>query len=206
MYGMATMYEDYSSKALRLSDTVPLLSQEEVIQIFSNITLWLNFNYAQLTSIWKSDATQAILYALDNECWTRMDVLEPTSNWKLTILICKLQKLFRCIQSRKNKSDFLAKFLTWKITSTINSSHGISEMKQDEFVLLMCLVSVLNSNEIISENVQHLQHIFYMKILMIFDDINSNELSICYTAMKQLDATNIKELETRISDKYGFRF
>ena len=171
MYGNISIHEDYSSKALRLSETFPLLSQEELIQIISNITLWLNFDYTKLTSIWKSDATQAIIFALDSECCTRMDILEPKSKWKVAILSCKVQKLFRSIQSRKDKSDFLAKFLNWRLTSAINSSYGISEMERDEFVLLMCVVGLLNCNEIISENVKHLQHIFHMKILMIFDDI-----------------------------------
>ena len=198
--------EDYCSKTLRLSETCHLLSNEELVRILSNSQLWLLHDYEKLVSFWKSDAIQAMLFGLDDECKKRIDDLDSLTQWKLAAMLCKLQKLFRCIDSRINKSDFLAHLLSQKLTSLNNHGQGISGMKLEEFILLMCIVSVSNCQKMFSGEFEQVLEMFHAKILTVFDDINANELAICYSAMKNLNISNINELEDRISAKYGFRF
>ena len=206
MYGNISINEDYCSKTLRLSESCQYLVEEELIKIVSNMQLWLNVDYEKLTCFWRSDAMQAILFALDDECRKRIDVIEPTTQWKLVIIFCKLQKLFRHIQSRDNKSTFLAEVLVQELTSIISSTKGISEMSRERFILLMCMISVLNCKNIVPGKFEQLESVIEMKILTVFDDLDSNELSICYSAMKKINSANLKTLEDKISSKYGFRF
>ena len=163
-------------------------------------------------SIWKSDATQAILFELDNECRKRFDVLKNITQWKLAVLFCKILKLYRSIESRENKSEFLLHMFSHHLTSITNSKYYISEMKREEFVLLMCMVRVLNFQN--SGNVEKLHGLHdrlqmntcYMTKMTLFEDMDAIELAICYSAMKKLNVSNIKILEAKLEEKYGFRF
>ena len=198
--------EDYCSKTLRLCESCHLLSEEELVHITSNIQLWLNLDYDKLKCIWKSDATQAILFALDNEFSKRSSKLSPETQWRLAIIFCKLQKLFRDINERENKSEFLSNLFVSKFIYIINSQHGISEMSREEFILLMCMASVLNLEKLALGHGDRLQQLLQMKILTVFESIDSNELTLCYSAIKRLNPKKMKFLEDKISEKYGFRF
>ena len=198
--------EDYCSKTLRLCESCHLLSEEELLHITSNIQLWLNLDYDKLRCIWKSDATQAILFALDNEFNKRLSNLSPETQWRLAIIFCKLQKLFRDINERENKSEFLSNLFVSKFIYIINSEHGISEMSREEFILLMCMASVLNLEKLALGHGDRLQQLLQMKILTVFESIDSNELTLCYSAIKRLNPKKMKFLEEKISEKYGFRF
>ena len=198
--------EDYCSKTLRLCESCHLLSEEELILITSNIQLWLNLDYEKLRCLWKSDATQAILFALDNEFNKRSSKLSPETQWRLAIIFCKLQKLFRDINDRENKSEFLSSLFVSKFNYIINSEHGISEMSREEFILLMCMASVLNLEKLALGHGDRLQQLLQMKILTVFESMDSNELTLCYSAIKRLNPKKMKFLEEKISEKYGFRF
>ena len=198
--------EDYCSKTLRLCESCHLLSEEELILITSNIQLWLNLDYEKLRCLWKSDATQAILFALDNEFNKRSSKLSPETQWRLAIIFCKLQKLFRDINDRENKSEFLSSLFVSKFNYIINSEHGISEMSREEFILLMCMASVLNLEKLALGHGDRLQQLLQMKILTVFESMDSNELTLCYSAIKRLNPKKMKFLEEKIKEKYGFRF
>ena len=200
--------EDYCSKSLRLSESWDLLSVEDITRILSNIHLWLSdCDYEKLLSIWKSDATQAILFSLDNECRRRIDQLEEQVKWSWAINFCRLQKLFRCVNSRGNKSQYLETLFHQQINSIIgNSKSGISEMNKEEFVLFMGVVSSIEFTPLIYGNSDQLKDIFSTKISMIFDILKPEELVICYSALKKLNSNSAKILGDRISAKYGYRF
>ena len=135
------------------------------MRILSNCQLWLLLDYEQLVLFWKSDAAQAILFGLDDECKNRIDVLDPATQWKLAAIFCKIQKLFRCINSRENKSDFLIHLFAHKLTSIIDSEHGISELRREDFILLMCMVSVLDCPTNVSGDLDLLQQFFKRRYL-----------------------------------------
>lgn len=179
------------------------MKEPELIQIISNTQPWLLFNHEKPVSIWKSDAVQAILFALEEECKKRIDVIETPIQWKLAVLFCKTLKLCRSIQSRENKSEFLAQVYSRKLASIMKSDYYISEMEYGEFVLFMCISSVLNSHQNIQGN---LHERLQMKIRTLFEDMDTNELAICYVGMKKSNSPNIQELEVAIASKYGFRF
>ena len=200
--------EDYCSKSLRLSESWDFLLIEDITRIISNIQLWLHgCDYEKLVTIWKSDATQAMLFGLDFECHKRTNELDPLVQWRLAISFCRLQTLFRCIESRENKSQYLSKLFNQKVTAIDeNSQGGVSEMSKEEFILLMSIVSTIDCTTHIKRDCDHLHEIFHTKCLMLFDSFSPEELVICYTAIKKLDSICATKLGEKISAKYGFRF
>ena len=70
----------------------------------------------------------------------------------------------------------------------------------------MCTVSLLSCQQTISANVTKHHELLQIKIQTLFDDMDANELAICYSAMKKLNVSNVKTLEAKIAEKYGFRF
>ena len=79
-------------------------------------------------------------------------------------------------------------------------------MSREEFILVMCMASVLNLEKLALGHGDSLQQLLQMKILTVFESIDSNELTLCYTAIKRLSPKTMKFLEEKISEKYGFRF
>ena len=193
---------------MRLSESWEFVLIEDITRIISNIQLWSHeCDYEKLLSIWKSDATQAILFGLDTECHKRLEELDPLTQWSLAISFCRLQNLFRSIKSRENKSRYLYKLFHQKTTSIDdNSQGGVSEMNKEEFIMLMCIVSTIDCTSHIYENCGQLHEIFYAKGLMLFNKLSPEELIICYTAIKKLDTNTARKLGEKISAKYGFRF
>jgi len=200
--------EDYCSKSLRLSESWNSLSIRDITRIISNVQLWLNeCDYEKLLSIWKSDATQAILFSLDDTCLKRISELDDSVKWNWAINFCRLQNLFRCIKSREHKSQYLVKFFQEQITSIDENSPGcVSEMNKEQFVIFMCIVSVIDCAPFIHGDFEQLKDIFNTKISMLFDKLTPEELVICYTALKRLNSTSATKLGDKISAKYGYRF
>ena len=70
----------------------------------------------------------------------------------------------------------------------------------------MGISSVLNGHQNVYGNIKNVHERLQMKIRTLFEDMDTNELAICYTGMKKSNSPNIQELEVAIASKYGFRF
>ena len=79
-------------------------------------------------------------------------------------------------------------------------------MSREEFILLMCMASVLNLDKLALGHSDRPQQLLQMKILTVFESIDSNELTLCYSAIKRQNPKKMKFLEEKIKEKYGFRF
>ena len=171
--------------------------------------MWPIYKYDTILSIWKSDATQAILFALDHECSKRIEELKPSNQLTLAILFGRILKIYRAIEKSENKSTFITNIFGIKVLSISDSKYHIFDMSKEDFVLLMSIVSIyclqkINGNTVVID--KHLLELLELKTYTLFELMNGNELAICYAAMKGLNSLSLKILEDKIAGKYGFRF